>query len=328
MNTHSQLKCRSFFLILLWVCIVHINSVKIIAQQEQKCVNIPIVAQGIPLLCYIFFEAGNASIPVRYKLFKLTSETNSFNEDNVIGEFVDVHSHTLNIIGSRMRLYPHTKISIIGNNSNNDSGNVTSQLLLGETKKISEQRAQTVYNYLTLIWRIDSQRITILPARNVPYLRSNPKTLIGLSENRRVEIESNDWEVIRPIFYSSSIQYQDMDSVKIKFSLIQFEFDSPKPGKINERILKELIFPLIKYESQVAIVGSRDTLTTPLNDRSLCLALNRAHTISKMIGENLSGKHVKITAERKFVGDHPLPEERFAKRGVEISITAPLYKLK
>jgi outer membrane protein OmpA-like peptidoglycan-associated protein len=90
-----------------------------------------------------------------------------------------------------MRTHPDTKIQIIGNNSN--------QPAINEVKDVSGKRGQVVYDYLINIWKIDPSRITLLPPRDLPEAQSNINDPLGIVENRRTEIRSGDWEIVKPI---------------------------------------------------------------------------------------------------------------------------------
>lgn len=150
-----------------------------------------LVKELYPLLTYVFFDSGSATIPDRYILFDNPAQTEGFTDTTIPGGTLEKYYHVLNIVGYRMKMNPSTKIEIVGNNSD--------QSAIGETKDVSGQRGQVVYDYLTKIWQIDASRMKLLPPRNMPEAPSNRNDPLGIVENRRAEIRSNDWEVMKPI---------------------------------------------------------------------------------------------------------------------------------
>ncbi len=164
-----------------------------------------LVKELYPLLTYVFFDSGSATIPDRYILFKSPDETRNFSDSSIPGGTLQKYYHMLNIVGYRMRSHPDTKIEIVGNNSEQPD--------LNEVMDVSKQRGQIVYDYLINIWQIDPSRITLLPPRNFPKFRSNPKDPLGIVENRRTEILSEDWEIMKPILQTDFRRYPQPESM-------------------------------------------------------------------------------------------------------------------
>lgn len=164
-----------------------------------------LVRELYPLLTYVFFDSASAQIPNRYKLFTSPAQTTNFNDTTIPGGTLQKYYHVLNIIGYRMRTFPETKISIVGNNS--------AQAGSGEVKSVSEQRGKVVYDYLTNIWGIDASRITLKAPRDLPELPSNRTDPLGIVENRRTEITSSDWEVMRPILIKEIRRFHSPDTM-------------------------------------------------------------------------------------------------------------------
>lgn len=143
-----------------------------------------------PLLTYLFFADNSAVIPKRYNLLD-NSQVSDFSisevsKDSTLG----IYYNLLNIIGKRMQLNPEAKIDLIGNNSNRE--NELNNL------EISKSRAEVIRDYLISTWNIDEDRIEV-NHRNLPIEPSNINTDEGIEENRRVEILSDEWEIIKPI---------------------------------------------------------------------------------------------------------------------------------
>jgi outer membrane protein OmpA-like peptidoglycan-associated protein len=164
-----------------------------------------LVKELYPLLTYVFFDSGRAEIPNRYILFKSPEETRNFNDSTIPGGTLQKYYHMLNIVGHRMRSHPETKIEIVGTNSE--------QPAIGETIDVSKTRGEVVYNYLTQIWQIDPSRIKLLAPRGFPVKRSNPKDPLGIVENRRTEINSSDWEIVKPIVQTELRRYPQPETM-------------------------------------------------------------------------------------------------------------------
>ncbi len=150
-----------------------------------------------PLLTYIFFDEGSSELrPVYHKL--TPEQTKDFSEKKIAGNYtLDVYYDVLNIIGSRMQKYPEAQINIEGCNSNTgvEKNNMT----------LSENRAETVFDYLKSVWNIDDSRMRIT-SRNLPQEPSNPKEADGIQENQRVEITANKYEIIAPVIVDDTFR--------------------------------------------------------------------------------------------------------------------------
>jgi outer membrane protein OmpA-like peptidoglycan-associated protein len=142
-----------------------------------------------PLLPHVFFDEGESDLnDSRLHVLK-ESETAGFSEQNLPLATLGVYSELLNIIGSRMKANPSAKITLTGTNNT-----------LGAEKNanLSKARAEAVKNYLTSAWGINANRINI-EVRNLPLAPSNNATADGQAENRRVEIKSANYEIIKPV---------------------------------------------------------------------------------------------------------------------------------
>lgn len=141
----------------------------------------------VPLLNFVFFDYASAELPKRYNLLKSYEDFDyKVLKDRSI---LEVYFDILNIIGFRLRKNPKATITLVGCNSN-----------VGEEKgnlELSRRRASNVAKYLTQVWEIEPERIRT-EARNLPQNPSNPRIPEGNSENQRVEILSDDSEILAP----------------------------------------------------------------------------------------------------------------------------------
>jgi outer membrane protein OmpA-like peptidoglycan-associated protein len=148
------------------------------------------VKESFPLLNYIFFDSERCIIPYKYRMFKTSSETKSFSESEIDGGALPHYYNILNIIGERMVKNPAAKITLIGCNDGSEKGG----------RELSFKRMMSVKYYFESIWKIHEGRIKYI-AKNLPEKPSTPKTTEGKSENRRVEIQCSDWNIMKPVTF-------------------------------------------------------------------------------------------------------------------------------
>ncbi|MFC2129873.1 OmpA family protein [Bacteroidota bacterium] len=179
---------------------ISIRAVGVTDDEEDEDINLQVEeflsTNMRPLLNYIFFDENSNELPKRYVRLS-SSGINDFNEDSLINvETLPTYYQILNIIGQRMRKITDAKIKLTGCNSNSGSekGN----------KILSKQRAEKISDYLTSVWDIDKKRIQIVN-RNLPENPSSINDPKGVEENRRVEISSEIWELIKPVITSDTL---------------------------------------------------------------------------------------------------------------------------
>ncbi len=148
-----------------------------------------------PLLKYVFFEENSSKLDDKY--VKLSQpEIRIFATDSLFkADVMDMYYNVLNILAYRMKINPKAKITLTGCNS--DFGPEENNMTL------SRERAESVKDYLTSVWNIDPNRI-IIKTRNLPIAASLPKDEKDKAEeNRRVEISSNNPEIVKYLTLNS-----------------------------------------------------------------------------------------------------------------------------
>lgn len=146
--------------------------------------------ENFPLLPQIFFPEGIGELNASSMSLLTREETPNFIETELPRNTLGVYRHLLNIIGKRMNERQQAKLNLIGTNSNVNSEK--------NNRELSLRRAESVKNYLVSSWGIDPNRITV-KAVNLPNAPANNTTVEGQEENRRVEIYTDDYEVLEPI---------------------------------------------------------------------------------------------------------------------------------
>lgn len=148
------------------------------------------VEENFPLLPQIFFPEGIGEINASSMQHLTPDETNDFNESKLPRNTLEVYHHLLNLVGSRMNLNPSAKLTVVGCNSNVNTEKAN--------RELSASRADAVKRYLTDVWKVEPGRI-ITRAQNLPSSPANNTTEDGQAENRRVELYSDNAEILKPV---------------------------------------------------------------------------------------------------------------------------------
>ncbi len=196
--------------------------------------------QLYPLLPYVFFNENSEEIPPRYIRFN-QSDVESFDENRrfLNSYSMDVYYNLLNIVGKRLTDNPKSNITLIGCNSDNRRENGSQDL--------SKNRAQKVMDYLVSVWGINSDRIQI-KFRNLPEKASTGQTEDHFQENRRVEIHSEDWKIIQPVFVYDTLRIPTPPSVK-------FVMNSKSDKEISKWNIKVQQKELLNENSFIDVFG-------------------------------------------------------------------------
>lgn len=166
-----------------------------------------------PLLNYVFFDENSDAIPGRYQRMDRSS-TASFTEKNINdASKLPTYHHVLNIIGKRLREHPGVAITLVGCNQDIRTEKNNTDL--------SKRRAEAVKQYLTDVWNIDGKRITV-QSRNLPEKAANTQTQDGAEENRRVEIQTDEWDIVAPVITNDTILSVNPPSVRL-YPMVQAE---------------------------------------------------------------------------------------------------------
>ncbi len=158
------------------------------------------VTEGFPMLPFVFFEGNSAEITDRYH--QITSPE-GFSLDKLTPSPLIQHKDILNIIGSRMVQYSGTKITLHGTS---DPTTENSDCALAES------RANRIKQYLTTIWGIEEKRIKVTQSSRkcAPESPTTSQADEGYEENRRVEIDSDDDELLAPMLRTRYIEITEV----------------------------------------------------------------------------------------------------------------------
>jgi outer membrane protein OmpA-like peptidoglycan-associated protein len=146
------------------------------------------VTQAFPLVPVVFFDMNSNDIP---ELYYQNVIKENFHPDSLRVETMNYQRHLLNIIGQRLDSYPNAKIFISGYCDSTTETNINS---------LSKLRALKVKEYLVNKWKISENRLVINESDKIyPSEPTSTKNDSGYSENRRVEISSDNPEILTPI---------------------------------------------------------------------------------------------------------------------------------
>lgn len=174
-----------------------------------------------PLLNYVFFTENSSELRPEYTVLT-PEETKKFFVDKLFNyETLQLYYQLLNIIGKRMIDHPKSKITLVGCNSD--------LRVEANNTQLSRQRAETVREYFKTVWHIPESRMNI-QVRNLPEKASTETTEDGIMENQRVEIQCEDWEILKPVLTIDTMRVPRPPIVRFK------PFIKAEAGVANWRI--------------------------------------------------------------------------------------------
>jgi outer membrane protein OmpA-like peptidoglycan-associated protein len=145
-------------------------------------------SESIPMIPYVFFERGSDRIPARYMQLESREEADRFSIDSLLRVSpLDIHWQILNIIGMRLREHPEVTATITGASSSDEP----------DAGGLATARASAIRRYLSVIWGIDSMRISV--ASSPPEALSSEPGEAGREENRRGELSFSSDVISRPV---------------------------------------------------------------------------------------------------------------------------------
>ncbi len=198
-----------------------------------------------PLLNYIFFDENSSEIHSRYQKMEI-DEIDKFNINRLFNQnSLEVYYQIMNIVGKRMIEYPKAILTLTGCNSNlaNEKNNVS----------LSKNRAESVRDYLVKAWNISPIRLKVI-TQNLPNKPSSTTTIEGIEENRRVELSSDELQIISPVITNDTL---------IKISFRTAGADSSKNQNFNGFRLYTNVFPNTKLnEWKISLLQENDTTKT------------------------------------------------------------------
>ncbi len=149
------------------------------------------VTETFPILPYVFFDSASSVLSDR--LAHLTpEEANHFKESELPHKSLESYYNILNILGNRLREHPSTMLTINGTTDGREAKD--------DGKALAQARAITVRDYLVHVWGIAPERLE-MTTTDAPNNPSSTEYAEGFEENRRVELSSDDDQLLKPIVH-------------------------------------------------------------------------------------------------------------------------------
>lgn len=154
------------------------------------------VTEGFPILPFVFFKPQSADFADRYHRVQNASE---FSSDSLEPTSIVQHRDILNIIGERLKQRPRARITLKG------TADPTTE---NADCDLAQSRAAAVRDYLVTVWQIEEKRIQIEKPRRkcAPESPTMSQSEAGYEENRHVEIDSEDDNILAPVLRTRYIQ--------------------------------------------------------------------------------------------------------------------------
>jgi outer membrane protein OmpA-like peptidoglycan-associated protein len=149
-----------------------------------------------PFIPYVFYEKEKAEPLPSAQAAEGKYQAGDFSLNNVDPDAMQINSHTLDIIGLRMKEDPQSEITIVGTNDGVDEK---------DDENLSLQRAEFAKKYLVDNFGINSQRINVR-GTDKPEKASSSNVPEGQEENRRIEISSSKKGLLEPILIEKENQ--------------------------------------------------------------------------------------------------------------------------
>ena len=151
------------------------------------------VTETFPILPYVFFDSASATLPDRFAQIT-PADADKFRESDLPHRSLESYYNLLNVIGSRLRTNPSATLTI---NGTTDGREVNAQDF---GTQLALARAEAARDYFVKVWKIDPERLHITTS-DAPHNPSSTEYAEGLEENRRVELSSDDGQILKPIVH-------------------------------------------------------------------------------------------------------------------------------
>ncbi len=189
--------------------------------------------------------------------------------------------------------------------------------------EVGRTTATTKWNWLDTEeeWPSEDKNITTEEKMLAPY-----KAQLVVVSKKGTECRSDT--VTIPVKRTSTkglVEVRQDDKTLEKYNLILFPFDQSVAGPMNERILKEYVYPRIKPTSDIFVEGKTDVVG--MYEHNKGLSERRSKTVERGIGANANKYNAlssRGTGEDEPLFTNELPEGRFFNRTVQVRIETPL----
>ena len=255
-----------------------------------------------PLLNYVFFEENSSMIPTRYELLNEVKSHRFKFEDLRNTTTLETYYHVLNIIGKRLKQFSEAKITLTGYNSGQNSEK--------DNTELSKRRANSVKDYFVKIWKIDEDRISV-KFSNLPEKPSNINDPDGIEENRRVEITSDNLDVIAPVIISDTLhqvfpnQMRFYNNASSCFEISKWNLEVSQSGNTliifrgEHKMPERLIWRLSEAKQTIPINSDKVIYKLEITDYDGNKIFSKPDTI-QVDQKTISEKHLSPEGDKKI----------------------------
>lgn len=158
-----------------------------------------------PLLPYVFFEESSSDIPQRYRSLDKEGLEQFIERQLPANSRIETYHTLLNIVGKRLQLHTKATITLVGCNdgTTKEKSNVS----------LSRNRAESVKSYLVHNCGVAAERIKVVAA-NLPDKAASGSSENAMQENRRVELYSDNSEILAPIIIKDTLRIVNPPTVR------------------------------------------------------------------------------------------------------------------
>ncbi|MCX7929685.1 MAG: OmpA family protein [Chlorobi bacterium] len=168
-----------------------------------------------PILPYLFFDYGSSSLDLHYH--QLTRYDADHYQPVVDLDQMNTYYNVLNIVGFGLRQNPNTRLRIKGCISRREMQQIPHWQLLAQS------RAETIARYFEETWGIERSRVKLLPV-GLPQKMSSERHDDGIAENQRVELYSDDNELMQPVMMRDTMLQSSSTHLRLSVHVV-----SPTP---------------------------------------------------------------------------------------------------
>jgi len=269
---------------------------KIILSVSANPINVKetIVTQTFPILPYYFFDENSIKLDMKYMS---NIPASSFDEQNLNKETMLIYYNSLDVIGSRLSKSDAT-IRIVGytDGKENDAKD--------KRKLLAESRAKSIANYFSSKWNIPSERM-IIESGDIPSNHTNFEYEEAASENRRVELFSDNPEILAPVLHSQFSEYNyNAEDLQLNVELnrkakLEYFIESDGNKYFSNKLQKEIDSGNYKVNYSMKYDVFSELITKSKSDK-INLEINAAS--SDTTEKHLIPLNINIETEKYEIG--------------------------
>ena len=202
-------------------------------EEELETIRVEgqLVTEAFPILPMVFFSESDGSLHSRYKQLRTIE---GFSSDDLMPLITEHHKEILNIIGERLSKNTESRIRLRG-----FSDPTTEK----SDCDLARRRVETIQEYLTNVWSIDRNRIGLDIERRscAPENPTLSRNAQGYEENRRVEISSENKDILAPVIRSRYVELTDYSPKEYYVNTRETVVEELNHWKISETLRDSLL---------------------------------------------------------------------------------------